>query len=273
MKKRQLIVNADDFGRSPSINQAIVRAHREGILTSASLMVNGDAFEEAVELAREHPKLGVGLHLTLVCGRSSLAPGEIPGLVDADGCFSNRPVEAGWNYFFKRQLRRELFQEIRAQFAKFTATGLVLDHVNGHLNVHLHPVIYGILLEDGGKWGMQAVRTTRDPAIVDWRIGSGEWGYRLSHSLIFTCLGNRAARLAKRAGVAHAKAVFGLLQNSRVTQEYICQLLPRLPAGVSELYSHPCLVHSRSEFEALVSPAVHEMIVSQQIELTRYLDI
>ncbi|PYI83222.1 MAG: hopanoid biosynthesis associated protein HpnK, partial [Verrucomicrobia bacterium] len=73
---RRLIVNADDFGRSHSINQAVVRAHREGILTSASLMVNEAAAEEAAALAREHPQLGVGLHLTLVCGSSASPPAE-----------------------------------------------------------------------------------------------------------------------------------------------------------------------------------------------------
>jgi len=68
MSARRLIVNADDFGRSHSINEAVVRAHREGILTTASLMVNEPGFDEAVAQAREHPQLGVGLHLTLVCG-------------------------------------------------------------------------------------------------------------------------------------------------------------------------------------------------------------
>src|SRR5437867_13212189 len=92
---RRLIVNADDFGRSHSINEAVVRAHRDGILTSASLMVNGDAADGAVQLARQNPRLGVGLHVTLVCGTSALPPGEIPGLVDAGGNFSRHSVLAG----------------------------------------------------------------------------------------------------------------------------------------------------------------------------------
>src|SRR5215475_12435062 len=80
--RRRLVVNADDFGRSTSINQAVIRAHREGILTSASLMVNEAGFEEAVRLARENPRLGVGLHLTLLCGHATLSPEKIPGLVE-----------------------------------------------------------------------------------------------------------------------------------------------------------------------------------------------
>ena len=97
---RRLIVNADDFGRSPSINEAVIRAHREGILTAASLMVNGEAADEAVELARQNPRLGVGLHISLVCGASALKPGEIPGLVDARSDFTDKPVLAGLRYFF-----------------------------------------------------------------------------------------------------------------------------------------------------------------------------
>src|SRR5882724_3822199 len=102
---RRLIVNADDFGRSHSINQAVIRAHRDGILTTASLMVNGVAVAEAVELGRQHPRLGVGLHLSLVCGTSTLRPADIPGLVDGDGNFSSQSVATGIRYFFQRRLR------------------------------------------------------------------------------------------------------------------------------------------------------------------------
>ena len=102
---RRLIVNADDFGRSHSINEAVIRAHREGILTGASLMTNEPGFDEAVKLAKENPKLGVGLHLTLLCGHSALPPEKIPGLVNPRGEFSENPVAAGFRYFFQRGLR------------------------------------------------------------------------------------------------------------------------------------------------------------------------
>lgn len=141
-----MIFNADDFGRSASINEAVIRAHREGVLTSASLMVNAAAFEEAVELARANPGLGVGLHLTLVCGRSTLSCTQIPGLVNQQGEFSDNTVAAGMRCFFNRSLRTQLEAEMSAQIGKFQATGLMLDHVNGHLNFHLHPVVFDVLL-------------------------------------------------------------------------------------------------------------------------------
>src|SRR5208283_5348041 len=100
--------------------------HREGVLTTASLMVNEPGFDEAVKLAKDNPKLGVGLHLTLLLGRSALPPEKIPGLVNARGEFGNSPVGGGLNYFFKRSLREQLRAEIHAQFGKFHSTGLPL---------------------------------------------------------------------------------------------------------------------------------------------------
>src|SRR5271165_4350230 len=94
--RRRLIVNADDFGRGPSINQAIIRAHREGILTTASLMVNEPACAQAAALARENPRLGVGLHLTLLCGHSALPAASIPGLVNSRHEFGNNSPGAGF---------------------------------------------------------------------------------------------------------------------------------------------------------------------------------
>src|SRR5438270_898132 len=121
---RRLIVNADDFGRSASINAAVIRAHREGILTTASLMVNEPGCAEAVALAKENPRLGVGLHLTLLMGHSTLPPEKIPGLVNAQRGFGNAPAATGFRYFAHRELREQLRAELHAQFAKFRATGL-----------------------------------------------------------------------------------------------------------------------------------------------------
>src|SRR5258706_14078771 len=105
---RRLIVNADDFGGSASINEAVIRAHRDGILTSASLMVNEPGFAEAVKLARENPTMGVGLHLTLLHGHSALSRKEIPDLVDEEGKFSFNPVAVGMGYFANRKLKAQL---------------------------------------------------------------------------------------------------------------------------------------------------------------------
>jgi hopanoid biosynthesis associated protein HpnK len=272
-KPRRLIVNADDFGLAHSVNEAVIRAHREGILTSASLMVNEPGFDEAVKLAKENPKLGVGLHLTLLLGHAALPPEIIPGLVNARGEFSNSPVSAGLNYFFKRRLREPLRAEIHAQFEKFHATGLPLDHVNGHLHLHLHPVIFQILMDDADKLRIRHMRLTRDCLARSRRLARGRWFYRVSHAAIYAWLSRRAREPLRRRGIKHAQITFGLLQDSRVDEDYLLKLLPELPPGDSELYSHPSLDKFKHEFDALVSPRVREQIQKLGIELIRHQDL
>src|SRR5258707_9683756 len=189
---RRLIVNADDFGLSSSVNEAVIRAHREGILTGASLMVNESGFDEAIKLAKENPKLGVGLHLTLLQGHSALPSKKIPALVNSHGEFSGSPVGVGMKYFFKRSLREQLRAEIHAQFEKFHATGLPLDHVNGHLHLHLHPAVFRILMADAAPLGIERLRLTFDPFLLNLRLASGHWSYRVLHAAIHHLLSARA---------------------------------------------------------------------------------
>ena len=271
--QRRLIVNADDFGCSESINEAVIRAHQEGILTTASLMVNESAADQAVRMARQHPGFGVGLHLALVCGKAALSSEKIPNLAAPNGQLSKNAVGAGLKYFFSSKCRGQLRAEIGAQFEKFHATGLPLDHVNGHLNIHLHPVVLGILLENAQRWGIRAMRLTRDRYFLNARIASGRWAYRSSHAMIFRMLSDWARPRLARKMIRHTNVVFGLMQSSRVDSAYIEKLLPRLPPGDSELYSHPSLDHSRNEYDALVNPAIRRLLQQNGIRLIRYQDL
>jgi len=271
--RRRLIVNADDFGRSHAINQAVIRAHREGILTTASLMVNEAAAGEAIALACENPRLGVGLHLALVCGRPALPPSAIPKLVDAQSQFSNNPVAAGFRYFFSAVCREQLRGEIAAQFEKFRASGLPLDHVNGHLHMHLHPAVFKILCENTKQWGVQAMRLTRDPFWLNARLASGRWFYRVSHAVIYRALSAHARPVLQRQNIRHTGAVFGLLQNARVDGDFITKLLPLLPPGDSELYSHPSLDQHKNEFDALINPSTQALVRQLEIRLIRFQDL
>jgi hopanoid biosynthesis associated protein HpnK len=271
--RRRLIVNADDFGRSRSINAAVIRAHREGILTSASLMVNEGASDEAVALAKENPKLGVGLHLALICGRSALPPEQIPGLVNVRGEFSDNPASVGFRYFANRGLREQLRTEIHAQFDRFRATRLPLDHVNGHLHFHMHPTVFGILVEDAVRLGFQNMRLTREPFCLDVPLASGRRLYRAGHAMIHFVLSWLVQTRLRRMQLRHTQRVFGLLQNDRVDETYLLKLLTILPPGDSELYSHPSLDQFKHEFDALVSPRVKALIETGGIELIRYQDL
>ncbi|HEU5070383.1 MAG TPA: hopanoid biosynthesis-associated protein HpnK [Verrucomicrobiae bacterium] len=270
---RRLIINADDFGLSASVNAAVIRAHREGILTTASLMVNESGCAEAVQLAKAHPRLGVGLHLTLLMGHAALPPAQIPGLVNARGEFSNHPTGTGLRYFFRRELRAQLRTEIHAQFARFRATGLPLDHVNGHLHLHLHPVVFRLLMEDAAELGITHLRLTREPFWLDAPLARGQRLYRASHALIYLALSRSARARLRLKGIRHTRHVFGLLQNARVNEAYVARLLPLLPPGDSELYSHPSLDEFKHEFDALISPRIRALVAAERIQLIRYQDL
>ena len=269
----RLIVNADDFGRSQSINTAVVRAHREGILTTTSLMVNEPAFDEAVDLVKQNPKLGVGLHLTLLCGHSALPQDKIPGLVNERGEFNDNPMATGFHYYFQRNLRAQLRAEIHAQFAKFRTTGLPLDHVNGHLHLHLHPTVFRILMQDAEQLGVRRLRLTREPFWLDAHLVSGRRLYRASQAAIFFVLSWLAQSSLRRQKIRHPQRVFGLLENDRVDEAYVLKLLNVLPPGDSELYSHPSLDKFRHEFDALVNPRVKALVKHLGIRLIRYQDL
>jgi len=176
-------------------------------------------------------------------------------------------------YFFFRSLREQLRAEIHAQFEKFKSTGLPLDHVNGHLHFHLHPTIFKILMEDSEKLGITHLRFTRDCLSRARKISKGHLFYKISHATIFEFLSARTRKTLAAKKIRHAQITFGLLQNARVDEDYVLKLLPLLPDGDSELYSHPSLDKFKHEFDALVSPRVKELVQKLGIELIRYQDL
>jgi hypothetical protein len=141
------------------------------------------------------------------------------------------------------------------------------------LHLHLHPVVFKILMEDSDKLGIRHLRLTRDCLSRSRRMASGRWFYRTSHAAIYEWLSSRARGPLDRHGIKHAQITFGLLQDSQVDEAYILKLLPELPPGDSELYSHPSLDKFKHEFDALVSPSVRETVRRLGIELICYRDL
>lgn len=137
------IFNADDFGISKGVNTAIVKAHREGILNSASLMINQKYAADAVKLAKEMPELEIGLHVNLTNEYPAAPSRQIPLLVDGQGKLKNGFVNLFLLSFLKpRQLQQQAETEMRAQIAKYLATGLPLQHLDSHRHIHLIPPIF-----------------------------------------------------------------------------------------------------------------------------------
>ena len=231
----RVIFSADDFGLTEPINEAVEHAHRDGALTSASLMVAGPAAADAIRRARTLPSLRVGLHLVVIEGPAVLPQAAIPDLVDVEGRFPSDQLRLGINYFFRPRVRRQLAAEIRAQFAAFAATGLTLDHANAHKHMHLHPTVGRMLIDIGREFGLPAIRIPAEPPAVLEACGTrvGPADRALYH---WTRLLRRRARAA---GLATNDHCFGLAWSGHMTTERVRRLLSALPDGVNEIYFHP----------------------------------
>jgi hopanoid biosynthesis associated protein HpnK len=279
---KKLIINADDFGLSTGANRAVIRAWQEGILTSASLMVGGSAREEAISLARENPGLQVGLHLTLVQGRAVLPAEVIPGLTDSEGNFPMDPVGAGMRFFFSGSLKRALSREIEAQILRFRETGLPLSHIDGHLNIHMHPTVFDILAELMPKHGITSFRLTREDLARDPADHGQRRMGRMLDAFIFGRLAKRCRPVLDRLGMYYTDEVKGLLNSGRMTEEYLLKVLERLRDGVTEIYFHPGCTpdpdlaawmpdyRHGEELAALTSARVRGMMADRGILLGNY---
>lgn len=264
---KRLILNADDFGVSPEVNEAVERAHREGVLRAASLMVGAPATADAIERARRLPTLAIGLHVVLVHGRPVLAPERVPDLVNERGEFLTDLVRAGFRFFLRRRGRAQLEAEIRAQFERFASTGLRLDHADAQSHMHVHPTVFRLILEVGREYGLQAVRIPREPAgrtrtIAPWLT--------------------MMRRRAQKAGIIANDYVFGLNEAGALTEERVLEILDDLPDGVTELFFHPATqkfggadrgteaFRWADELAALTSPRVRDAIARNGIQSITY---
>lgn len=264
-----LIITADDFGLHPSVNEAVERAYRDGILTTASLMVGAPAAAEAVRRAKTMPELRVGLHLVLADGVPVLPRSAIPDLVDVNGRFRDNMVVGGIRFFFLSRVRRQLAAEIHAQFEKFAATGLLLDHVNTHKHFHLHPTVLSIMLRVGKAYGLRAVRLPSAPDAPFW-LRPWMWLMR---------------RRLRAAGIVHNDYMVGLAESGHFDESKLLDRLRSLPQGIGEIYMHPAVIsgsavapsmqgyHHEEELFALVSPKVRSLIEHLAIPTGSFSDL
>jgi len=246
-------------------------------------MVSGAAADEAVAIARARPSLAVGLHLVVVCGRPVSPPGEVPSLVRKDGAFRGSPFAAGLVYQFSRRARRGLRREIRSQLEAFRATGLPLSHVDGHLHMHLHPVVLAILAGLSEEFAIPAIRLPAEELGAAVAFDGSALPTKLAWSGVFPLLRRNARRRLRGTGIAYADRVYGLLQTGRVSEPYLLSLLPRIRGQKAEIYAHPALPEPGEplngppgsgprELDALVSPRVREAMEANGMRAATYAD-
>ncbi len=286
---KYLIFNADDFGYSARVNAAVQRAHTQGILSSASLMVAEEGWQEAVEMARRMPRLGVGLHVVTTFDKALLPAKEIPHLVDSKGRFDANPVRASLRYTFSRAAQAELKRELEAQFARFAQTGLPWSHADGHQHFHLHPVVFGSFLDLCDHYGVHRLRLPCESLRDHFRIGGDGPNVNTVAGLLLRRLHRRSLRLLRARKTLGGKPIFtcdrayGMFQSGNMHAAYTLRLLDHLAGTTNEIYFHPgtdyaCPLPANQqtqdvrdiELHALLDPAVRARIEALGLCTGRY---
>lgn len=232
---KQLIINADDFGRHELINRAVRVAVKKGCLRSASIMAGGIAFDDAVETARRLPNLGVGVHLTLANGNPILPPNKIPSLVTADGTFHENHVAFLKLYLQGKINLDEVKAELSAQIEKVIRAGLKITHVDSHQHLHHVPRIIKIVLDLADKAGINAIRISNAKIFEGEFGGVGQFVGRLG----LAALAKFAARQAHKKNFRTPNHFTGIVAGESVTENFMLNLIENLDEGTTEVMLHP----------------------------------
>lgn len=283
---KAMIVNADDFGLTRGVNAGVMRGFRDGIITSATIMANGRAFQDAVDSAKKSPKLGIGCHLVLVDGVSVETPSAIPSLADSEG---NLPATVAvlTSRLLSGAVRGEdIGRELRAQITKVLNAGINPTHLDSHKHTHSHPRIMEQVVRVAGEFGIRRVRSPFENAgaLLKSAFADG-WGSLKQSTMALAARtgARRFQKLARAHGIRTPDHFWGVAATGRLNRESILSMLRSMPEGVNELMCHPGqyddeLEHARTrlkkereaELEALTDHAVRAAIEQQEIKLMDY---
>ena len=271
---RYIIINADDFGRHAEINRAVEQGLVHGCLRSATVMPGGAAFAGAIDIARRHEALGLGVHFTLVDGNPILPPSEIPSLVAEDGRFLPDHTALLRRYLKGGVNLEEVRRELAAQLRKVEATGVPISHVDSHQHMHTLPGIIDIVLDLAVSARIGAVRAPRTPLFAGAFGGLGQLVGRLGLST----LAQLAAVKAHRRGLAVTEHFSGIVAGEAVSETYLMEIIRQLQPGTTEVMMHPGTCNEvlqedsgwqhdfEEELRAITSPRVMAALREEEIE-------
>lgn len=286
---KNLIVNADDLGWTEGVNRGIAEAHRNGIVTSTSLLANGAAFASGVELARSTPGLGVGVHLNLSDGAPTAEPQAVTSLVNDSGQFDAGPETLLLRLAKRDVMLREVEQEWDAQIEKVKSAGLDPTHLDGHKHVHMLPGLFEIALRLAKRYGIGAIRVSHEASTLRSALSTGDEAKATTvlmqgvQARGLKLLVRDAREQAERAGISTADYFCGIAQTGEMTKEGVARLLRSLPDGTTELMSHPGYADQdlqnsptrlqasrQTELEILTDVEIRNIVASQGIRLIDY---
>jgi chitin disaccharide deacetylase len=257
---RKLVVNADDFGFTRDVNQGIVEAHRNGILTAATIMSMGAAFDDAVRLARENPKLDIGVHLVLV--------GEPPF-----------PATVGQLLQSLALRRIRVYDEFTAQVRRVLDAGIAPSHLDTHKHTHLLPPVLDAVARISEEFKIPWVRRPFDFPLEPHGIS---WTKRLVSRGLGVVRG-RFQRVLTRHGCRSTDHFAGFQITGKFDASDLAALIQSLPEGSTEFMCHPgiCTAELRAastrlkesreeEVRALTAPEVRDALRQSDVELVTY---
>jgi predicted glycoside hydrolase/deacetylase ChbG (UPF0249 family) len=286
---RNLIVNADDLGWTGGVNLGIAEAHGNGIVTSSSLLANGEAFASAVELALGRKSLGVGVHLNLSNGEPIAPPELVISLLNDQGTFAGGPESILMKLARRSMLLSEVEEEWDAQIRKVRAAGITPTHLDGHKHVHMLPGLFEVAVKLAKRHAIGAIRISHESSPLRTALATGE--QRNARKVMKQGVQARAIKMlardvreqASRMGLTTTDYFCGIAQTGELTREGVEKLLRGLPEGTTELMCHPGfldgdlansetrLQQSRArEVEILTDKAIRNLVAEQGIRLIDY---
>ena len=289
---RELIVNADDFGLTRRVSQGILDAHRNGIVTSTTLLANGSAFGDAVSMSRRAPQLGIGVHLNLSEGAPVSPPFTIPSLVDAQGALHLTPGRLGAGILQRKVSLSDVERELHAQIEKVLRADISPTHLDGHKHIHVLPGISAVVIRLAQQFGIRNVRCPVEERLKLaglLRHSRGAQTPVVKQYIVGRAVSRVAHRFKERletAGLICPEHFYGLSETGFLNLQVVQEILNRLPEGISELMCHPghvdaelrgtgtrLLAQREVEIQALTAPRIITLVADQNIRLVSYRDL
>jgi hopanoid biosynthesis associated protein HpnK len=283
---KRLLVNADDFGFTRGVNAGIVRAHKTGIVTSTTIMANGEAFENAVELARANPGLGVGCHLAVVGGRPVAKASEVRSLLDVDGALPATLTQLMIKLARGSVATDEIAREFRAQLERVASAGIQPTHLDTHKHSHTHPQVMKALARVAAEFGIKCVRNPFEGVFAPVRLSSlSKWAYLKQYALSAAIQPGAIEfkRLAREHGLKTPDRFYGVGLTGMLDSAAIRSMMESLGEGTAELMCHPGVYDDdldraptrlkrerERELEAICDPSLRRLAEEQGIELINY---
>jgi hopanoid biosynthesis associated protein HpnK len=289
---RRLIINADDFGLTSGVNRAIVEAHEGGIVTSATLMANGSAFDEAVSLAQTRPQLGVGCHVVLVDGAPLVRQTATDSLLDPRSRTSGSPrFREGIAKFaalalLGRLAPEEIEAEATAQIAKLQSSGIAVTHLDSHKHTHMFPSVFRPLLRAAQARGVRAVRNPFERVRSSQLAARPDLWRRWTEVGILRGLAKQFREAVRQADMTTPDGTFAIVATGSLDERLLRRMIEHLPQGTWELVCHPGyndadlqsvrtrLRESREqELRILTSQSTRDLLAANEVEVISYRDL